>query len=198
MRAHPKDQAQPPLYPGDQGNSFLGFLSRTGLPRFFGGFASSRFFVIGSGGVARRRFRMPSSRKASFSFSLLLLTFHPFREPTMAWAVGTPQQDAAINELIKQQQSDRVVAVVGGAILEDALKNVMISRFRSPVGHNSNLNERLFRVGGALGFLTPKIELAYQLYIFEKPIRNSMFGIADIRNLFAHQLDLSFNQTTQN
>jgi hypothetical protein len=76
--------------------------------------------------------------------------------------------------------------------LEDSLKNALVSRFRSTAGHNVDMNERLFRVGGPLGFLVPKIQLGYQLYVFEKPYRNAMFGIAEIRNMFAHQLDLTF------
>jgi len=110
----------------------------------------------------------------------------------MAWAIGNPQQNAALKELIDQQHSDRVVAVVGGAILEDALKNAMTLRFRSTAGQNADINEKLFRVGGPLGFLMPKIDLGYQLYMFDKPTRNAMYGIADIRNLFAHRLDMNF------
>jgi hypothetical protein len=33
--------------------------------------------------------------------------------------------------------------------------------------------------------------------MFEKPFRNAMYGIAEIRNLFAHQLDMQFQSTDQ-
>ena len=111
----------------------------------------------------------------------------------MAWAVGNPQQEAAVRELIQQQSSDRVVAIVGAAICEDALRNALASRFRDTAGHATDINDKLFRVGGPLGFFMPKIDLGYQLYVFEKPIRNALYGIADIRNLFAHQLDMKFD-----
>lgn len=110
----------------------------------------------------------------------------------MTWAIGNPAQDAALKELIQNQYSDRVVGIVGGAILEDALKAAMISRFRDAAGHKTDINEKLFRVGGPLGFFVPKIDLGYQLYMFDKPVRNAMYGIAEIRNLFAHQLDVTF------
>jgi hypothetical protein len=110
----------------------------------------------------------------------------------MAWAIGNPQQNAALQELIQQQSSDRVVAIVGAAICEDALKNALESRFRDTAGHSTDINEKLFRAGGPLGNFIPKIDLGYQLYAFEKAIRNAMYGIAEIRNLFAHQLDMNF------
>lgn len=113
----------------------------------------------------------------------------------MAWAIGNPQQDAALKELLEQRSSDRVVAIIGAAICEDALKNALVSRLRDTAGHKVNINDKLFRIGGPLGNLVPKIDLAYQLYVFEKPMRNAMYGIAEIRNLFAHQLDMNFEST---
>ncbi len=110
----------------------------------------------------------------------------------MVWAIGNDAQNTALKELIESQSSDRVVAIVGGAILEDSLRDVLISRLRSSEGHRVDMNKKLFHVGGPLGFFQPKIDLGYQLYVFEKLARNAMYGIADIRNLFAHQLDMTF------
>lgn len=113
----------------------------------------------------------------------------------MVWAAGNPEQDAALRELIQEQHSDRVVAIVGAAVCENALEEALKSRFRSTTGHSSDINEKRFRVGGALGVFAPKIDIGYQLYVFEKPIRNAMYGIADIRNLLAHRLDMNFQST---
>jgi DNA-binding MltR family transcriptional regulator len=113
----------------------------------------------------------------------------------MVWAIGNPTQDVALRELIRSESSDRIVAIIGGAILEDSLKEAMTSRFRSTSGHSADVNEKLFRVGGPLGNLQPKIDLGYQLYMFEKPLRNAMYGVAEIRNLFAHQLNMTFEST---
>jgi hypothetical protein len=110
----------------------------------------------------------------------------------MVWAIGNPAQNTALSELIESQSSDRVVGIVGGAILEESLKGAMISRLRPAAGHSIDINDKLFRVGGPLGNFQPKIDLGYQLYMFDKPIRNAMYGIAEIRNLFAHQLDMTF------
>jgi hypothetical protein len=44
-----------------------------------------------------------------------------------------------------------------------------------------------------MGNTGPKIDLGYQLYMFEKPARNTMHGMIEIRNLFAHRLDMTFD-----
>jgi hypothetical protein len=110
----------------------------------------------------------------------------------MVWAVGNAAQNTALHELVESQASDRVVGIVGGAILEESLKEAMIMRLRSPAGHSKDVNEKLFKVGGPLGNFQPKIDLGYQLYMFDKPTRTAMYGVAEIRNLFAHQLDMTF------
>jgi hypothetical protein len=111
----------------------------------------------------------------------------------MVWAIGNAGQSAALQELIKSQNSDRIVAILGAAVLDDALKGAMESRFRCGEPGSTDINQKLFRVTGPLGNLQPKIDVGYQLYMFEKPTRNAMYGIADIRNLFAHRLDMSFD-----
>jgi hypothetical protein len=118
-------------------------------------------------------------------------------EKPMVWAIGSDAQNAALRELIDNQSSDRVVAIVGGAILEDSLRNALESRFRANVSGHTDINEKLFRVGGPLGNLQPKIDLGYQLYMVEKPVRNAMYGIVEIRNMFAHKLDMRFDSSEQ-
>jgi hypothetical protein len=110
----------------------------------------------------------------------------------MVWAILNPDQNAALKELIQGQKSDRVVAVVGGAILDNSLRLALEQRLR-PKNGKTDINEQLFRPAGPLGNLQPKIQLAYQLYMFEKPVRNAMTGLAQIRNLFAHHLDMRFS-----
>jgi hypothetical protein len=111
---------------------------------------------------------------------------------TVARVIGNVQRNVALEQLIEQQHSDGVVATVGATILDETLKSAMILRFRSSAGHRIDMNERLFRPGGPLGFLVPKIDLSYQMFMFEKPIRNAMYGIADIQNLFSHEPGADF------
>ena len=112
----------------------------------------------------------------------------------MVWATLGAKQNAAINELNHGLQSDRIVAIVGGALLDDSLRQALEFRLRAKDG-NTDMNEKLFRVNGPLGNLQPKIDLGYQLYMLDKPYRNAMYGLAEIRNLFAHNLWMTFGDT---
>lgn len=105
----------------------------------------------------------------------------------MVWAVLNEKQNRALRELIDGQISDRIVGIVGGAMLDDALRTILEMRLRETT------DESLFRVNGALGSTAPKIELAYRLYVFDKPMRQTMHGIVEIRNQMAHLLETSFN-----
>jgi hypothetical protein len=109
----------------------------------------------------------------------------------MVWAVLNADQNAALIE-IQHSNSDRITAVLGAAILDDSLQRAMEYRLRAKDG-KTDMNEKLFRITWPLGNLGPKIDLAYQLYMFDKPIRNAMYGISEIRNLFAHNLAMSFS-----
>jgi hypothetical protein len=109
------------------------------------------------------------------------------------WAVWNPEQDAALQELLQHPQSDRVLAVVGGAVIDDSLDKALRLRLRAAVAQETDIAEKLFKVGRPLGNLGPKIDLAYLLYMFEKPVRNALYGLSEIRNFFAHNLVATFD-----
>jgi len=105
----------------------------------------------------------------------------------MVWAILNPAQQAALAEITKFD-SDRVAAILGGAMLDDSLRRTLEHRLRP----SKDINKKLFKVSGALGNLGPKIDIAYQLYMFDDPIRNSMYGLNELRNAFAHDMSVSF------
>jgi len=107
----------------------------------------------------------------------------------MVWAILNPEQSAALKELVRGQNSDRIVGVVGGAMLDDSLRRALEQRLRK----SDDMNDKIFKVGGPLGNLVPKVDIAYQLYMFDKPVRNTLYGLAEIRNLLAHQMDMQFS-----
>lgn len=109
----------------------------------------------------------------------------------MTWAILNKDQEAALLEMIRNENSDRIVAIIGGALLDDSIRKALEARLR-PKGGNTDMNDKLFRVGGPLGFLGPRIDLGYQLYMLDKPHRNAMHGISDVRNIFAHNLSATF------
>jgi hypothetical protein len=106
----------------------------------------------------------------------------------MVWAILNKEQSAAVQELMVGQKSDRIVAIVGGSILDDSLRRTLELRMRKSADGEKDIAEKLFRIGGPLGNLEPKIDLAYLLYIFDKPMRNALYGLTKIRNFFAHNL----------
>lgn len=103
------------------------------------------------------------------------------------WAFLDNSQRDAVTEMLSSN-SDRIIAVLGGAILDNTLRRTLEERLR-----DSGVNEVLFRAGGPLGNTVPKIDLGYLLYAFEKAERNVMYGIAEIRNHFAHHLNAHFD-----
>ncbi len=106
------------------------------------------------------------------------------------WTISNVEQNEALKELIRDQTSDRVVAIVGSALVDSSLRLTFELRLREA---SDDMNDKLFKPTGPLGNLQPRIDLAYQLHIIEKPLRNAMYGIAEIRNLFAHRLTMTFN-----
>ena len=74
-------------------------------------------------------------------------------------------------------------------MLDDTLRRTLEERLRD----NKDINKKLFRATGPLGNLGPKIDLSYQLFAFSNEARNTLYGISEIRNFFAHHLDASFD-----
>lgn len=105
----------------------------------------------------------------------------------MTWALFGEQSKAVIE--ILQTSSDRVAAVVGGALLDSTLDRTLKERLRN----DSDIAKKLLRVGGALGNTVPKSDLLYMLHAFEKPTLKALWGLSKIRNFFAHNLGASFD-----
>jgi hypothetical protein len=72
----------------------------------------------------------------------------------MVWPILNDGQNNALKEIVKTR-SDRVAAILGGAMLEDGLQLSIRARLRE-----SSLTDKLFGVSGALGNLGRKIDLA--------------------------------------
>ena len=114
----------------------------------------------------------------------------------MVWALLNQDHAVATEEISLFEASDRVAAIIGGAMLDDALRKALEVRFR-PKDGNTDMNDKLFRIGGPLGNAGPKVDLAYQLYMLDKDARNTMHRISEVRNFFAHNLRMSFHSTSE-
>jgi hypothetical protein len=113
----------------------------------------------------------------------------------MVWALLNAEHRTAMKE-ITDSQSDRITAILGGVMFDDSLRVSLEMRLR-PKDGNTDMNDKLFRVNGPMGNAAPKIDLAYQLYMLDKKSRNSMHGICEIRNLFAHNMTMTFASSSE-
>lgn len=111
----------------------------------------------------------------------------------MAWAVFSDAHLRAIGEMI-QSGSERITAIVGAALLDDTLRGTLAERFRD----DKDIAKKLLKVNGPFGNLGPKIDILYMLKAFEKPTWDTLNGIAEVRNFFAHNLDASFDSKHEN
>lgn len=86
--------------------------------------------------------------------------------------------------------SDRAAAVLGGAFLDEQLKQLL----ESLLVEDKKLSEALFSPGGALGSFSSRTKMAYALGLLSPEIYKDIDTIRKIRNDFAHLLHgISFN-----
>ena len=94
------------------------------------------------------------------------------------------EQLATLNALHEIETSDdRSVAIAVGSFLEEHLTLALKARFHQD---EKILNE-MFRIGGALGSFSTKIDMAYLIGLCSKETCKEMHTIKQIRNEFAHK-----------
>jgi len=84
-------------------------------------------------------------------------------------------------------QSPRTTAIVGAAIVEDCLARLIADRL--PV--DGDTKKGLFKDGAPLGNLDAKTKVAYVLGIVSKAAFQNLTKIVEIRNKFAHRLEIA-------
>ena len=105
----------------------------------------------------------------------------------MVWSIKSKQQLKAVGE-IERSGSARIMAVVGGAILDQSLRLALEDRMRP----DKDRRRFLFRSTGPFGGQN-KVILGYLLYMYDKEIHDALDAIYMIRNSFAHNLEMSFD-----
>jgi DNA-binding MltR family transcriptional regulator len=106
----------------------------------------------------------------------------------MTWAIFDDSHTRGIIEMISSG-SERVLAIVGGALLDETVRRTLKERFRNDPGIVANILE----VERPLGNLGAKIDVLYLLHGIDNQIREALKGLAGVRNFFAHNLDASFD-----
>ena len=89
---------------------------------------------------------------------------------------------ALIEEM--EGQTDRGVAIVGAAWVEEAMSTAIESFLHS----DPKSWQRLFGVSGPMSTLSAKIDLARLLGIISEVIRSDLHILRDVRNEFAHHI----------
>lgn len=109
-------------------------------------------------------------------------------ELVMVWAIPGEKFGTALDELTAAA-SDRIVAVVGGAMVDQLLGEALRQRFQPGEVTDNLLDPTKDRALGAFG---PRIDIAFALGMYDESVRANLKKIAHIRNVFAHELVASF------
>src|SRR5215475_7368755 len=104
----------------------------------------------------------------------------------MTWAVfpGDDHTRAVVEVLnanLLPQGSERIIAIVGGALLEEAVERTLRERL---VDNTAAAN--LLKPDGPLGNTGPQIDLLCLLGAFDDKVRRAMGALCRVRNFFAH------------
>lgn len=83
--------------------------------------------------------------------------------------------------------SERLTRFQAASYLEERLTSALKARFVS----NNTVHNKVFKNYGPLSTFTAKIDIAYLLKIFPEQGRASFHTIREIRNRFAHRLDVN-------
>jgi hypothetical protein len=82
--------------------------------------------------------------------------------------------------------SERAIAILIGSMIENRLERAMLARFC----REKKIERRVFSPAGALGTFGAKIDLAFLIGLVSPEGHKNLSILKDIRNLFAHDLDI--------
>lgn len=121
---------------------------------------------------------------ATFSFPMLINEYG-------VWHYRTDSEKDLITEIPKD--SDRAAAIIAASLFEARLQEAIKFRMQ----RDPKIEERLFQPSGPLGAFSTKIDLAYMIGLISKAAHADAIHIKDIRNPFAHKLDVKNFKTNK-
>jgi hypothetical protein len=107
--------------------------------------------------------------------------------PRSKWVVFNQAQIEAARELSDPHASDRAVALIGAALVEDHVTEALIRSVRPEEGRGEDA-AKAFRERGPLSSYGAKIEFGYLRSIWDRADLADLRLIGKIRNSFAHDL----------
>lgn len=103
----------------------------------------------------------------------------------MAWTIRDAKREKAIIDRIDQGDA-RSAAILAASFLEDRLQKAILAR----LVHDKVVIGEMFKGYGPLATFRAKIDLAFLMSIIAAPMRQHLHRIREIRNRFAHRLDV--------
>lgn len=98
------------------------------------------------------------------------------------------EERAALEEILSPATStDRAVAILGGSLVERRLALAIDSE----INHLKAIDDEMFKGVGPLASFAAKVHLGYMLGLYGERAWRELRTIKDIRNRFAHSLDMS-------
>ena len=110
----------------------------------------------------------------------------------MTWAIFDDEHVRAIGEMLTSS-NQRVIAVVGGALLDEHLRRTLAERLRD----DSTVRKRLMDMNRPIGNAAVRNDLLYMLHAYDRNMWKANDGIISVRNFFAHNLAASFDSTEE-
>lgn len=106
----------------------------------------------------------------------------------MALVLPSPFPDSW--EVMKEimEGSDRVVAIVGGALVEEVLARLL----REFLRQDEKVLDQAFGFSKPIGTFSAKVDLGYLLGVYGKEVHQDLHCLRRIRNEFAHKLNTTF------
>jgi hypothetical protein len=106
------------------------------------------------------------------------------------WPFDNDHEAAAVMGL--RDESDRAAAIIAATILESRLEQKIKGRLRagSESRQSKAILEELFRAGGAIGSFHIKVQVGFMMRIYGIRTYKELQCIKDIRNRFAHHIDV--------
>jgi hypothetical protein len=108
----------------------------------------------------------------------------------MAWTLEDHEVEA-IKGLAKSD--DRTAAIIGATVVEARLRSALEKRFQ----RDEKIEKEFFRSSGAMGSFSAKIDLAFLMGSLTKDAWHDLDLMKDIRNKFAHRIDVLDLKTQQ-
>ena len=109
----------------------------------------------------------------------------------MGWTANSDHESKAIQNL--STSDDRTVAIIAATIVEARLREVI----ERALVRDEAVEKEMFRTTGPLGMFAPKINLALLLGLISKQAWKDLNTMKNIRNRFAHYIDITDFQSQQ-